>query len=1066
MPEGRTMKTSQRLKEDMMSKDMLTTLADKIANGLCVLFVGAGATCDSGGKLWEELVVELKKRFNYTSPLSDLFEIMGDMCSKYSEATVYDAIKDILKDARPSDSLLQIAAFPWHSTFTTNYDPALETALSKKQNRQIRIVLTGNEFELSGISSTLLCVKLMGSMDVPYGNEGAMIISPGDLGFAKENRQRVFDGLAAHAANLSFIFIGYSFSDRLFIDILEKLDKVIGPPHVPHYALFPEDLPADKKYLLESRFKVNPIVMDVNSFTKEISEMVSLRNPKDFTNKALLSSTEHIPIKTTDISGFLSRYDLVLSERVLKEYVNIVSFLKGETKSLNPFNLGWHYRRDEIDEIVNRVKGGQDDHIKIVAVKGNSGSGRTFTICGSVCELITKHGFIAIQISKNTARLFPAIDEMNCLIKAVKKASDDAKIKCPTEIVLWSEFPLDDSEIAQFLTLANAVDADETYQVKLICEALDTASSRYGHRISYVNVDSDITDRIKSSLIDYIMRTISIHKLQQSTRSEIIKIIEEEKRFLPIIYRTLDHSRRSINNIIAEEFAKIDGDGAKECLALCCLATSLDIKIPLIVLKNALARLKKANLSYKDVFALVDKGNVFIREFVDSWDNIYFEITHLVVAKQLLGMIGIAEADKMLLTIAESADISSPTEAYFVRNIFIDEGVRRYLSDDEIPFSLDGLDAAFKKIIERQPARPLLHHLARLYEKANINDERIVPLLNRALNEPSEDYVIKERKGNIQTTLANVLWKQNKDVYSCLPKADLRIKDIIALLKSARSEDPESVHTYFVELRILKDLTRAANDAEIKLGLVHEGIDIARSALELPNLSDENIQKFNSGIVGLIAEIDEQKAEQYAEQLYRSKNGAGYYTLALREYHKNQDIKKTHYFLDKALECETHPASSIAFKIELLFEEKIPDYGEVLKYVDRLSLKADYSDYWKSAYLKAVCYIVNGFGLKAIKNFQIADKLSPRYLEKRVQLFWMDKTTEKRKVFSGKISRGMTEREGRIYNHNIHGFEQNIFFNPAKQVPGSLTTGLVVDFELGFSPRGPIAFDVRAHVNK
>ena len=221
-----------------MGNDMLASLADKIANGLCVLFVGAGATCETGGKLWEQLVAELKKRFNYASPLKDLFEIMGDMCSKFGEAAVYDAIKDILKNARPSDSLLQIADFPWHSTFTTNYDSALETALSKKQNRQIRIVLTGNEFELSGISSTLLCVKLMGSIDVPYGNEGAMIVSPGDLGFAKENRQRVFDGLAAHAANLSFLFIGYSFNDKLFIDILEKLDKVIGPPRVPPLCAF------------------------------------------------------------------------------------------------------------------------------------------------------------------------------------------------------------------------------------------------------------------------------------------------------------------------------------------------------------------------------------------------------------------------------------------------------------------------------------------------------------------------------------------------------------------------------------------------------------------------------------------------------------------------------------------------------------------------------------------------------------------------------------------------------------------------------------------------------------
>ena len=46
-----------------MSNDIPSDLSDKIANGLCVLFIGAGATCDSGGKLWKGLVSELKKRF-------------------------------------------------------------------------------------------------------------------------------------------------------------------------------------------------------------------------------------------------------------------------------------------------------------------------------------------------------------------------------------------------------------------------------------------------------------------------------------------------------------------------------------------------------------------------------------------------------------------------------------------------------------------------------------------------------------------------------------------------------------------------------------------------------------------------------------------------------------------------------------------------------------------------------------------------------------------------------------------------------------------------------------------
>jgi hypothetical protein len=69
-----------------------------------------------------------------------------------------------------------------------------------------------------------------------------------------------------------------------------------------------------------------------------------------------------------------------------------------------------------------------------------------------------------------------------------------------------------------------------------------------------------------------------------------------------------------------------------------------------------------------------------------------------------------------------------------------------------------------------------------------------------------------------------------------------------------------------------------------------------------------------------------------------------------------------------------------------------------------------------------------------------------------------------RKVHYGIIQRNLTDKSGYIYAHGIKGIESDIYFYPpAQKFKNTLETGLNIDFELGFSPRGPQAFDVRPH---
>ena len=87
--------------------------------------------------------------------------------------------------------------------------------------------------------------------------------------------------------------------------------------------------------------------------------------------------------------------------------------------------------------------------------------------------------------------------------------------------------------------------------------------------------------------------------------------------------------------------------------------------------------------------------------------------------------------------------------------------------------------------------------------------------------------------------------------------------------------------------------------------------------------------------------------------------------------------------------------------------------------------------------------------------------MAPPFLQRKVKVHWNDKSTGKRMKFFGSIQH-MSSSEGFIYPHTIPNNQEDIYFNVrAQKYKSRLRKGLSVEFELGFSPKGPQAFDVR-----
>jgi len=768
-----------------------------------------------------------------------------------------------------------------------------------------------------------------------------------------------------------------------------------------------------------------------------------------------------IPVDTRRVSAFLSSCEPVFFED-LEDDVSPKQFFRGDTSSFKPFKLGWHFSRKEIqdvvDSVVNRLP--DNDTPRVIRISGNPGTGRTFTILAAVYRLIKEHRALAIKLSSYTAYPVPPSDILSSFVEEIEKGTEKINAKSVERVVFWSDFPVEDYDLSQFVKLTKEF---KKYPVCLIAEELESEYICSSETIIRVGIDTDLSTMEKNDLAEYILSVTRIHRFPEISIEEIETIVAEEKTFLPIMYRSLDPTRRSIKQIIGEYFKEVSDPVVSTCISMCAMSSSMEMEMPVAVLRKALSMQTGCDYSYSDVFEIINKAGAFVKKSIDSRTNTLVSIYHSLVARIIIGLVGWNKIRENVLNISKTVDLRSRIEADFTGNLLIKRGVNwKALPHSFKPFDDDMLELALIEIKNRQPARPILHHLARFYAKKDIKNSQILPLLIEAMAESKEDYALEERKENVLTTLANVKWTQNKERLLSLRRDDAEISNIMEMLVRARLGQISNAHSFDIQARILKELAQNIDDPTANLRLLNEAMEVLTDGLNSCIEDLDGKQRLATRLIEIANEVNESEAEKLAEQmLLYKRDGTGYYTLAMIKYHDNK-FETANQFLEKALAADNCPPGAIALQIEILLTSSNPDYSVLTKLSDRLRNISDFRDNWKSAYHRAVISVIAGRYQDALFYFKTSHKQGPRLLQRQVQVFWME--GGRRKAHTGKIGRTLTEREGNIYSHGISGWGDNIFFDPRGQkFRNELRTGLFVDFELGFSPRGPIAFDLRLH---
>ncbi|GGN96400.1 SIR2 family protein [Haloarcula pellucida] len=1029
----------------------LNELAGRIASSNCALFAGAGLSINAGGPSWDELTEKAKSEFDYNSPLDENFQIFSDLKREVGGTELHQFVQRELSGIELGEDVEPLASLPWFSTFTTNFDTALEDALSK-YHRSVRTVHEGREFILSGDPSDLYCVKLMGSIEKNYGDSGSMVLTSGEKSTAQDKRSHIFRELGNHAANLSFLFVGYSFRDRIFTEILEKIINEAGELERTYYALFRSPLDEEQEYYLNS-LNVVPIIADIEDFTEELVKRVSQRDTSDHRMKNIPFGSQMLELSLDDIGDFVESYDPILLDELQREG-DAQNFFKGEITTFRPFTEDWHFTRSEESEIISKLRNQEPD---IVSVSGSPGSGRTFLINSTIEALIRDEGGIAIRIPSHKIDPIPSHGELDQFLEFITDRCEELGIPAPEFCVFFSTSGLETNQLMNFNRLKSRSD----FHLQLLMESPQGYSfpsdMEEEKKCDNIEIQDEIPRPIRQEFKTYVVDTVRKHRLPAISEQEVQSILNDDPEFLPVMYRAIDPARRSIQDIIEQEYEGLT-DEAKRIVKFSALATSVDLEMPIAVCRRAMTHQSGEFYSFPEIINIAEnEANEFIKISRDARTNQLLAIYHPIVAKHICKKIGEKEMGEYLLDIAESVDLQSGIEGEFVGRLMISKGVNREATEF-LPITKDYLKESMDIVTSRQPARPLLHHKAILMQEMGEDSSKVISTMEEAIAEPPEEYVLTERKENVLTSLARIKWKINRDELENADRYSEDIMEIFAYLEDAR-RSVLNLHTYDLQSNILMSMAEGREEKE-RNSLLNEAINLIERAMEMDGEA-EDIRTLEQTRVELYDRIEREQAEELAEKLVEQDNdGSGYYTLARLDLYENSDPAAALRQLTRAMSAEEYPPEAIAFRIKLLMQQDDPFYDLVAELAKDLDLRDDFEDSWESAYHKAIAYLIDGNYQKAYSHFETSHSSAPWNLHDTVDVFWKD--DGQKKTFTGKIGNPLTDTEGWIYSHGLEGWDDDIYFDPSlEDSAGGIRSGRNVEFTLGFTPRGPKARDIQ-----
>jgi len=332
-------------------------LLHEIKEGKVVLLLGSGASreaVDSAGNrppTTDQLSRMISQRFLDDKYIDYPLDQVGELAISESDLfSVQDYIREILDPFEPAEAHALMTTFQWEGLATTNYDRLIELAYAKTPNpAQIPqpFLEDGDRIhdKMRNPNSVKL-LKLHGCITRTNSPSCPLILTVDQYTQYERGRKRLFDQLYDWARERSIIFIGHSLKDSDLRILLNRLITEAGDARPRYFTVTPV-LDAIQSRFWESR-KVTTLEASFGDFMKALDSSISTPYRRV---KVDYSSTTH-PIEERFV-----RHDSKLSDRC-KQFLDVeVDYVRNCGRSgavdaqqfYRGFDLGWGAIEQDLD---------------------------------------------------------------------------------------------------------------------------------------------------------------------------------------------------------------------------------------------------------------------------------------------------------------------------------------------------------------------------------------------------------------------------------------------------------------------------------------------------------------------------------------------------------------------------------------------------------------------------------------------------------------------------------------------------------------------------------------------
>lgn len=231
-------KITERLLIDTKAKlhKALSCIAQRIIDNECSLFAGAGLSLNSNLPSWHQLMKPCADELGIKiEPNSNLLSLAQYYANNKSESELKRIINEQIDSlAKTTLQHYALVSAGFKSIWTTNYDQLIEQSLHKANLAYNTIT---SDYDLATVSyeGRTNVYKINGDI----GKRDTMVLTQSDIEKYERTHQLLLTFLKKELVSNTFLFVGYSFSDRIVLNCLCDIREYLhlATSYTTHYAL-------------------------------------------------------------------------------------------------------------------------------------------------------------------------------------------------------------------------------------------------------------------------------------------------------------------------------------------------------------------------------------------------------------------------------------------------------------------------------------------------------------------------------------------------------------------------------------------------------------------------------------------------------------------------------------------------------------------------------------------------------------------------------------------------------------------------------------------------------------